>query len=177
MERERRYLKNALAALAQADGTRARLFLERCLGADKAGDPLLDLCRHLLGFQAYADGDLDRGGDHLTAAAALERSAGLGLGSNHAAHQISLLNHLNGDPRRALGYYTDSVKVSRKQGNPDGVALCLKSMAVIALLEGQHELAARYLGKSRDLLAANQRPEHATVQAWLTLLAGEAERV
>jgi predicted ATPase len=138
-------------AYAQADITQAQAFLEESLTIQRTLGNNVAILLILLGEVARASGDYQH------AAALFEESMGSSrdLDDQVLAALLHNLGHValhDGDIGRAATLFSESLTLSRKHEDRDGIALCLASLAGVAIVRQRLELAARLFGAADRLL-------------------------
>lgn len=128
------------------------------------------LAHHLLALVRAASGALDEAAEAVSAAAAIERELGCVHGAEHTTHQIVLLRHLEGDLKRARGYYKDTFRTLYGMNNRRGMALCLRSLGEMAVLYGKRASALSCWSQALEHFEALELPEAQALQAWLHVL-------
>ena len=128
------------------------------------------LCLHILGLLYFKIGKPEKGAGFLFSASMKEKKLGETSASKHTTHQIELIKHLQGDLSRALDYYKSTYENLKKIKQVEGMALCLKTLGELLLLDGNLLYAAKSWNFSYKLFDKIGIPEKETLSKWISYI-------
>ncbi|MEK6373519.1 MAG: hypothetical protein AABO58_12575 [Acidobacteriota bacterium] len=85
----------------------------------------------------------------------------------HTAHKLALITNFGGDLEQLGRYYRETLRTLKRMRNREGMALCLRSIGELALLNGNDAEMAKAWELSERLFATLQLGESRQISAWI----------
>lgn len=167
-------LEAAWTAFAAHDPAAAAAALAEHVDDASLGAHVLALALHELAMARFTLGDPALGQSLLARASRLEGEAGLGHAKGHTLHQASLLVHHRGDLERTAAYYRETLENLRRMRNDVGMALCGRSLGILALACGDRVGATLAWIDGQTRFARHHAGEASCLQSWLDELQAPA---
>ena len=127
-------------------------------------DAALDL--HFQALIAARDGDMTRAQTLFADAQQWESSHGYADAALHTAHQMALTSNFGGDLDRLVQYYRETIRTLTKMRNRKGVALCMRSIGELALVNGDKTELTKAWELSERLFTMVGAPESSQIATW-----------
>ncbi len=156
--------------------------IERALAADAGVSPRTRAgVLNGAGFLAYYSGGFQRAVPLLEEALALAQAVGDGWNAAYALGSLGLVTpHLHGDPARARALLQEGLDLARANGDRFNVVRLVNNLGVVAMIQGEHELAWSLFQESlagyRALGSTSMVAMSLTLLGRVAFFRGDAER-
>jgi len=128
------------------------------------------LALHVRALTAARDGDLAAATEAFTEAQRWEASHGYERAALHTSHQMALTMNFNGDLMRLRKYYDETLGTLKRLRNREGMALCLRTIGELALVNGARAETDKAWELSERLFTALGLNEARQLAAWRAAL-------
>jgi hypothetical protein len=132
------------------------------------GRELAALDLHLLALSAAGEGNLETATSLLVAAQTWESANGYARAALHTSHKSALTTNFGGNLEKLERYYRETLLTLKKLHNREGLALCLRSVGELALLNSHQAEALKAWELSQRLFVSLTLHEAQQLGIWLT---------
>jgi tetratricopeptide (TPR) repeat protein len=132
-------------------GRSRRLFAEAIACTERSGDRYVNYLLHNdAGCDALRVGDIPAARAHLEQAAQVQQA--VGLSSHHASGNLGWVLRQEGNPDGARSLFEAALQMSRRSGDPSGLAYASLGLACLAADRGDWHLAGKLHGAAQAVL-------------------------